>query len=69
MKSFDPEQLGKNPPEKYIWGLFYYNPADPRVIVPKNIRWAGWTLNFANPFSYAIILGFILAAVLLDYFF
>ncbi len=24
-------------------------PADPRVIVPKRARWAGWTLNFARP--------------------
>lgn len=23
-------------------------PRDPRLIVPRRVRWAGWTLNFAH---------------------
>jgi hypothetical protein len=30
------------------WGL-YYCKADPRVIVPKHIKWMGWTVNAARP--------------------
>jgi uncharacterized membrane protein len=52
-----------NDPDNYKWGIFYFNPDDGRTIVPKRNRWMGFTLNFANPFSYFIILGFILLAV------
>jgi uncharacterized membrane protein len=33
----------------YFWklGLFYYNPDNPRIFVPKRIG-IGWTLNFAK---------------------
>ncbi len=34
-------------PENYKWGIFYFNRNDRRFIVPKRIRWLGWTLNFA----------------------
>ena len=45
-------------PEKnnanYTLGVFYYNPNDPRVSVPK--RWGyGSTLNFARAGSYLIL--------------
>lgn len=44
-----------NDPINYKYG-FYYNPDDYRVIVPKRIRAFGWTLNFAKPTAYFIIL-------------
>lgn len=25
----------------YIWGIFYYNPDDSRILVPKRIPWLG----------------------------
>lgn len=34
--------------------IFYYNPADPRVIVTKRLG-IGWTLNFARPVSWAVM--------------
>lgn len=40
----------------YKFGIFYYNPNDGRIIVPKRIKYLGWTLNFANPLSYGIII-------------
>jgi uncharacterized membrane protein len=40
-------------PNNWKWGIFYYNPADPREMIPKKIEWMGWTINFAN--KYAVI--------------
>ncbi len=45
-----------NNPENYKWGIFYYNPTDSRIFVPKRNKWMGWTLNFANPITYLVIL-------------
>ncbi|AEG61240.1 DUF5808 domain-containing protein [Desulforamulus ruminis] len=35
------------------WG-FYYNPNDPRIIVPKRIANMGWTINIGRPAGKAI---------------
>jgi uncharacterized membrane protein len=35
-------------PQNRKWGL-YYCKADPRMIVPKRLKWMGWTINFAHP--------------------
>ena len=66
---FDPDKFDNNRtnPEYYKWGIFYYNPQDSRIILPKRIPWMGWTLNFANLWSYIIILGIIGYAVLIGY--
>lgn len=45
----------KNNPSKYKYGLFYWNPDDQRIWVPKLMGW-GWTLNFANPLSYIFLI-------------
>ena len=42
--------------EHFHWHLFYYNPEDKRIFVPKQTG-GGFTINFANPVS-------ILAAIL-----
>lgn len=55
-------------PENYKWGLFYFNPEDPRVIVPKNIQWMGWTLNFARPAAWLIIIAFVAFAIFFSRF-
>ena len=36
--------------DKNNWkiGIFYFNPADPRILPPKRIKQLGWTLNFAR---------------------
>lgn len=46
-------------PENYKWGIFYFNAKDPRILVPKRINMMGWTLNFANIYTYLLILGLI----------
>lgn len=43
--------------QKYwIWGMFYYNKADKRILPPKRNENMGFTLNFANPKSIASFL-------------
>jgi len=59
----DPFDRMRNDPENYKWGIFYFNPKDPRILVPKRNRLMGWTLNFANPYSYLILIGIAAIAV------
>jgi uncharacterized membrane protein len=48
----------------YRYGVFYYNKNDCRIIVPKRLKYMGWTLNFAWPVSY-FIMGALLAVVVI----
>ena len=43
-------------PSNYKWGLIYYCKADPRAIVPRRLKWMGWTVNFARPSAIPITL-------------
>jgi uncharacterized membrane protein len=43
-------------------GIFYVNNKDTRIFVPKLNPMLGWTLNFANPYSY---LGLIVLALII----
>jgi len=51
-----------NDSSNWFLGMFYYNPADKRLLPPKRIKWLGWTINFANPFS--ILSGIAVIAVI-----
>ena len=42
----------------YRWGLFYVNPDDPRIWVPKPVG-VGWTLNFSRGLSWVIMVLFL----------
>ncbi|MFA5011821.1 MAG: DUF5808 domain-containing protein [Ignavibacteria bacterium] len=53
----DPDRR-RNNTDNYKWGIFF-NSKDPRFILPKRNQRMGWTLNFANPYSYLIELGII----------
>jgi hypothetical protein len=44
------------------WGLYNCS-RDPRLIVPKRIKWTGWTANTAHGFSFKALLLF--AAILI----
>ncbi|MBX7244625.1 MAG: hypothetical protein K1X53_03950 [Candidatus Sumerlaeaceae bacterium] len=49
----------------YRWGLIYYCKADPRVVVPKRIKWMGWTMNCAHPVAALVyLLGYIVLLLL-----
>lgn len=54
-------------PDKYLWGIFYYDPDDRRVFVPKFNRWMGYTVNFASPYSWIVIQGIILFSILINF--
>ena len=43
-------------PRNRKWGVFYYCKADPRVIVPKRLKWMGWTINAARPSAIPVLL-------------
>jgi len=45
------------------WGV-YCCAEDPRLIVPKRIRWTGWTANIAHGFSVKALALFALILVL-----
>jgi uncharacterized membrane protein len=55
------DRLWRDPRRWSAIGI-YRCPADPRVIVPKRARWAGWTLNFARPAVWPVLLGSVLLA-------
>jgi hypothetical protein len=35
-------------PDNYKWGILYCCKADPRAIVPRRLKWMGWTVNVAH---------------------
>lgn len=55
-------------PDKYKWGLFYFNPQDKRAIVPKRNMALGFTMNFAQPLAWVLIIGLILFVILTSVF-
>ena len=65
---FEDDELERmrNDPENYKWGIFYFNTKDPRIVLPKRNRLFGWTVNFASPYSYLIIIGIIAFAIFMD---
>lgn len=44
-------------PKNWIWGIFYYNKEDQRLLPPKKIAWMGNTVNFANRKSILFMIG------------
>lgn len=44
-------------PGNWKWGVVYFCPRDPRLIVPKKIMSTGWTYNFAHRGSYRWMTG------------
>lgn len=55
------ELMSKDPQN---WkGPIYYNPKDPRLLVPKINPYFGWTFNFASPYSYVTLGAIIVIAI------
>jgi Family of unknown function (DUF5808) len=57
-----PETLWADP-ANWRAGLIYVCEDDPRLIVPKRLRWSGYTLNFAHSTAGLTLVG-MLAALL-----
>lgn len=55
-------------PNNWVLGIFYFNKEDTRIFPPKRLAWAGWTVNFANPYSVSIFLALITIAILVAFF-
>ncbi len=49
----DLDRLWANPNN---WSIVYRCAEDPRVIVPRRRRWMGWTINFAHPLAWLVLL-------------
>jgi hypothetical protein len=60
-------RTGARPPETAWKGSFYSNPSDPALLVPKRFG-IGYTLNFGNPRSWAV-LAFVLLMVVVPFIF
>jgi hypothetical protein len=56
------DKLWSDPVNWHGWG-FYYCKDDPRTVVPKRIKWTGWTINFAHASAWINLLTGIAAAV------
>jgi uncharacterized membrane protein len=54
---------GQRPPDAAWKGVFYSNPDDPALLVPKRYG-IGYTLNFGNPWSWAVLALVLLTAAL-----
>ena len=39
------------------WGEVYFSKNDPRIIVPKRIKWMGWTVNLAHTAGVLLFVG------------
>lgn len=51
-----PEEEAPAPEPGYKWGC-YYDPADPRIFVPKSVESLGWTINIGRPVGKVIFAG------------
>jgi len=41
----------------WVAGIFYVNPENPRLLVPKRSGAGGWTFNFARPIAWLLTAG------------
>lgn len=48
----------------WTWGV-YNSPRDTRVWVPKQLKWTGWTVNFAHTAAYVWLFVLILPAIVI----
>ena len=39
------------------WVEVYFSKKDPRIIVPKRIKWMGWTVNLAHTAGVLLFVG------------
>lgn len=52
-------------PNNWIWGIFYYNKEDKRLLPPKRAAFMGRTVNFANKKSVLFFVFIMLMIILL----
>jgi len=52
-------------PSNWKWGIFYFNKNDKRIFPPKRMKYFGWTVNFANPYSVLTLVVTIIVIILM----
>ncbi len=62
--SHETKEKWRKDPNNWIWGVFYFNKEDKRLLPPKRIPIMGWTVNFANRNS-VLLFVFILLIIIL----
>lgn len=55
-------------PDNYKLSIFYFNKDDKRIIVPKQDKYRGWTLNFGNKYTYLSLIVIVLIGLCAKYF-
>lgn len=64
-KEFQHNQWHQDP-ANWKLGIFYYNKADGRMLIPKRIKAMGWTLNFAHWQTWIILAMLMIIIVVLN---
>ena len=54
--SKEQSEIWRKDRNNWKYGMFYYNPEDERLLPPKRL---GWTTNFANSKSVALLIAII----------
>jgi len=54
-------------PKNWKLSIFYYNKEDKRILPPKRTPILGWTVNFANPKSYFLLILLIVFLLVMKY--
>ena len=52
------DELANDDDAHWPLGIFYFNPNDPSIVVPKRFG-VGWTFNVARPAAWALFVGFV----------
>jgi uncharacterized membrane protein len=60
-------QDDNNESKYWKWGIFYFNPENKRILVPKREPTFGVTLNFGNPYSIIFISLLLVVLMLVSY--
>lgn len=58
-----PSQDPWEDPRNWHLGVFYAARDDRRLLVPKRLYGAGWTLNFARPLAWVLLVAIIALAL------
>ncbi|MDQ2720111.1 MAG: DUF5808 domain-containing protein [Bacteroidota bacterium] len=65
----DKANEGHSNPVNWKFGIFYFNKKDKRIFPPKKDKYAGWTVNFANPYSILAIIALLILFTLITKYF
>ena len=65
MQSPEENELFHKDPNNWKWGIFYYNPGDERLFLPKKNPLMGLTVNFAKREAWIFTLLILLLPIVL----